>query len=784
MKAVMGHIQRLLMTCLIVLSSSASGLTIISSESFREQANSFLIPLSEEQKTQLIEQGPHTLDFDHLSQVPDSQSPPRKNLRMKKEPSSMFLHVKNPKQQSLFLEMTNGILLNMIVYQWDGNSWLSSAIKHEKNFGLYSTISPIPHIELGQRDDAYILITTNSMIALASDVIISNQRGFNQRNSYLLVIGMLYFGVVFGLAFYNLFLFIMTRERTYLFYSTYVLAHSVYMATEWGYIYLFLDTPIMPTRWASLAVSFVATLFFLNEIIGLKAYPRALKWLIASLGLHISVSFAMHFAPYMTPDWIQLVYSLTLLTAISCMFYIMISARLKGNYAAQYLLISHTLLVLTIVYASSNLNRGDLPFVQEGLMLGFASEAILMAFALAYKLKVYQKEKHEAQKISNQRLQKNHQLNLDLVLQETDADKIISAMAAIEGELANLSPNYYMAYKASPSSDILHERGKQKDFLTTEAIVVGFESQIFGCLIIGHQITDWSYVLPFVKNVASSLGTHLNHGITREALRKKETQDRALQASQIIQESFLPAKAEIPSCIRLDSIYQAADETGGDWFYVFSLNEDRYVLCLVADVVGHGVSSALVTGVIYGVIESYLKPYMTHAKSVDSQVILDQLFMSLNRIIHQLSAKSGLKVAMLGLLLDAKTGAVEYRNAAHRGFYYSQGDQVKGLLVPGSWMGSSEDSFALGRESFRLSKGDRVFLFTDGLTENTNSEGKTLREASLVKKFSQMTRLSEFFQYLHTTISEHWDDQPEDDTTVVVFEYCCDPEQQASDKVS
>jgi serine phosphatase RsbU (regulator of sigma subunit) len=180
-----------------------------------------------------------------------------------------------------------------------------------------------------------------------------------------------------------------------------------------------------------------------------------------------------------------------------------------------------------------------------------------------------------------------------------------------------------------------------------------------------------------------------------------------------------PAEIDNPLSIRFAHLYQPASTVGGDFFDLLELDENR-VAVLIADVMGHGARSALVTAILRAQVRNY------SAATTDPGGFLGEL----NRHLHEVIAHSGqtLFVTAFFMILDTRTGMAGWAVAGHPSpLRVRRG----GDLVPAALWERSRHQPALGLlpdviyrsiES-PMREGDVFLLFTDGVVEAERPDG-------------------------------------------------------------
>ena len=154
---------------------------------------------------------------------------------------------------------------------------------------------------------------------------------------------------------------------------------------------------------------------------------------------------------------------------------------------------------------------------------------------------------------------------------------------------------------------------------------------------------------------------------------------------------------------------------GGDYYDVLRLDDHRLGIC-IADVVGKGVSAALLIANVQAAVRAFASNSESPAR-VCSKV---------NGLLHE-NIAIGKYVTFLYGILMASAGMFQYCNAGHlypivisRGLAQmpNSGGAVLGVFP--DWI--YEDS------TVELKAGDRLLLFTDGITEASDASGKSSRK--------------------------------------------------------
>lgn len=224
-----------------------------------------------------------------------------------------------------------------------------------------------------------------------------------------------------------------------------------------------------------------------------------------------------------------------------------------------------------------------------------------------------------------------------------------------------------------------------------------------------------------IRQMESDIYTYIDDltAVTAE----KERIGAELDVATHIQASMLPCIfPAFPERSEFD-IYasmQPAKEVGGD-FYDFFLIDDDHLAVVIADVSGKGVPAAL-----FMVIAKTLIKDHTQAGTDPSQV-----FTKVNQQLCESNDEGMFVTAWMGVL-EISTGHMVFVNAGHNPPLIRQGNGKWEYLKqrPGFVLAGMEDIRYKSGE-LQLNPGDALYLYTDGVTEATNTDEMLYGEARL-----------------------------------------------------
>jgi phosphoserine phosphatase RsbU/P len=187
-------------------------------------------------------------------------------------------------------------------------------------------------------------------------------------------------------------------------------------------------------------------------------------------------------------------------------------------------------------------------------------------------------------------------------------------------------------------------------------------------------------------------------------------QEQELGRALEIQKDLLPKELPQLPGIELAGAWRPARTVGGDYFDVIVLDENRLGVC-VGDVSGKGLTASLLMANLQAAFRAYATVQAPPA----------EVCAKLNAFMCG-NVAPGKFITFFYAILDAKTRTMTYENAGHcPAVLLHAGSHLQLLCGQGGVLGVQPE-WTYRDSTVRLSAGDRLLIFTDGVTEAENGD--------------------------------------------------------------
>jgi len=263
-----------------------------------------------------------------------------------------------------------------------------------------------------------------------------------------------------------------------------------------------------------------------------------------------------------------------------------------------------------------------------------------------------------------------------------------------------------------------------------------------------------------LQTLAIEASTVLENARLIEEQRAKQRIEEELDVARRIQHSLMPRQLPERGWFVVCGSSESSHQVGGDYYDVVAIGPDTWSL-VVADVSGKGVSSALLASFLQGA-------FLSASSTTDIPEVLSRINTFLND-----RAEHGKYATMFYSKLDS-AGRLTYANAGHCApLLVRMTGEIEKLNANSLPVGLVAGApFALDHRDLR--PGDRIVLFTDGVTEAQNDAGEFFGRKRLREAVQRADRAD--CAGLHAAIQQAILDftagaEQADDLTLVVVEY-------------
>ncbi|MGA7624814.1 MAG: PP2C family protein-serine/threonine phosphatase [Candidatus Acidiferrales bacterium] len=239
---------------------------------------------------------------------------------------------------------------------------------------------------------------------------------------------------------------------------------------------------------------------------------------------------------------------------------------------------------------------------------------------------------------------------------------------------------------------------------------------------------------------------------------RSQQQEQELDKAREIQEWLLPKKIPQVRGLEVAGVWQPASVVGGDYFDVLKFSDSRIGVC-IGDVTGKGISAALLMANLQASFRAFA------AEDVSPGILVGKM----NEVISNNIAPDRF-VTFCYCSIDMAENRLTFASAGHWPpiLFHKSGEAVP-LREGGAPLGIFPDR-RYEDAGFQLDSGDRLVLYTDGLTEATNSHGQEFGERGLAELGSRNLEVNagELLATIKKEVASFCNGNFHDDFTLVV----------------
>ncbi len=219
-----------------------------------------------------------------------------------------------------------------------------------------------------------------------------------------------------------------------------------------------------------------------------------------------------------------------------------------------------------------------------------------------------------------------------------------------------------------------------------------------------------------------------NAELVKDKLKQQKIAQEMAIARQV-QETILPQDIDDVDGTEIGAVYFPAREVGGDFYEILKL-DDRRFMTIIGDVSNKGVPAALIMSACSAIIKSVLVS--------DPSISVSKLAETVNNLMSQQIIKDReMFVTLFFSRFDLEEHELTYCNAGHMPglFWNNEHHRIEELSEGGPILGQFEGiDYKQGLR--KLATEDRLFLFTDGLTEAMDEDERLFGRERAEQVFS------------------------------------------------
>jgi sigma-B regulation protein RsbU (phosphoserine phosphatase) len=249
-----------------------------------------------------------------------------------------------------------------------------------------------------------------------------------------------------------------------------------------------------------------------------------------------------------------------------------------------------------------------------------------------------------------------------------------------------------------------------------------WRGEVVGGLLLGEKITGTDYTAEDV-NLLSTLSGQMAVAVQNALLLRDRVEvarlEEELRLARQIQRSFLVSEFPATSRFEVHALNIPSKEVGGDLYDLVPTGDGGLVLA-IADVAGKGVPAALLSSML----QASLRTQATAAASVA------EILRNINSLVYRGTAVH--QFATFFIARVAPDGRMTFSNAGHNYPVLARRDGREILLERGGLLLGVMENAGYDEEAVHLEAGDRVVLYTDGITEAVDGHGQQFGEERLL----------------------------------------------------
>ena len=291
-----------------------------------------------------------------------------------------------------------------------------------------------------------------------------------------------------------------------------------------------------------------------------------------------------------------------------------------------------------------------------------------------------------------------------------------------------------------------------------------WRGDLVGALLLGDKLTGTPYTsedVALLGSLASQVSVSLQNALLlRERVGVARIEEELNLARRIQRKSLISEFPEMPGC-EVHALSIPSKHVGGDFYDVVPVGNGSYLIA-IADVSGKGVPAALLSSMLQASLR-------TQADSVGS---LSEILRNINGLLYRSTEIQQFATFFLGRV-ECNHSRLAFSNAGHNWPILMRANGEKMYLERGGTLLGIMEGVRFEEGHAALTPGDRVVLYTDGISEATNAGGEQFGEERLVELVESLPRelsarrvAERILEALHEFLGAV---EPQDDMTLLVL---------------
>ncbi|MGH7741243.1 MAG: PP2C family protein-serine/threonine phosphatase, partial [Candidatus Eiseniibacteriota bacterium] len=258
-----------------------------------------------------------------------------------------------------------------------------------------------------------------------------------------------------------------------------------------------------------------------------------------------------------------------------------------------------------------------------------------------------------------------------------------------------------------------------------------WRGDLVGALLLGDKLTGTPYTsedVALLGSLASQVSVSLQNSLLlRERVGVARLEEELNLARRIQRKSLISEFPEMPGC-EVHALSIPSKHVGGDFYDVVPIGNDSFLIA-IADVSGKGVPAALLSSMLQASLR-------TQAESVPA---LSDILRNINALLYRSTEIQQFATFFLARV-ECAPSRLAFSNAGHNWPILMRANGENMFLERGGTILGIMEGVRFEEGHTALAPGDRVVLYTDGISEATNADNEQFGEERLLSLLQSLPR--------------------------------------------